>query len=102
MNDETYVHLGGLRSVGAFKEHLERRHIDIPLADQDSAADSTVLATPLRRGEIVIGNRFAIHPMEGWDGTLDGRPTDLTERRWRHFGRSGAKVIWGGEAGTVL
>ncbi|MBT8485833.1 MAG: NADH:flavin oxidoreductase, partial [Phycisphaerae bacterium] len=48
-----------------------------------------------------IGNRFAIHPMEGWDGDPDGRPTDLTRRRWRRFGASGAKLIWGGEAVAV-
>jgi 2,4-dienoyl-CoA reductase-like NADH-dependent reductase (Old Yellow Enzyme family) len=39
--------------------------------------------------------------MEGWDGTPDGLPTDLTLRRWRRFGRSGAKLIWGGEAVAV-
>ena len=44
------------------------------------------------------GNRFAIQPMEGWDGTGDGMPTDHVRRRWRNFGRSGAKLIWGGEA----
>ena len=39
--------------------------------------------------------------MEGWDGGADGGPTDLTRRRWRRFGRSGAKLIWGGEAVAV-
>ena len=39
--------------------------------------------------------------MEGWDGTTDGLPSDLTRRRWRHFGLSGAKLIWGGEAVSV-
>ena len=48
-----------------------------------------------------IGNRFAILPMEGWDGTLDGHPTELVRRRWQNFGRSGAKFIWGGEAVAV-
>src|SRR5688572_4981380 len=48
-----------------------------------------------------IGNRWCIQPMEGWDGTLDGRPTDWTRRRWQNFGRSGAKLIWGGEAVAV-
>ena len=48
-----------------------------------------------------IGNRWAILPMEGWDGTPDGRPTDLVRRRWRRFGQSGAKLIWGGEAVAV-
>ena len=39
--------------------------------------------------------------MEGWDGTRDGEPSDLTRRRWRNFGISGAKLIWGGEAVAV-
>jgi NADPH2 dehydrogenase len=48
-----------------------------------------------------IGNRFCIQPMEGWDGTADGKPSELTIRRWRNFGLSGAKLIWGGEATAV-
>ena len=39
--------------------------------------------------------------MEGWDGTRDGEPSDLTIRRWQNFGKSGAKLIWGGEAVAV-
>ncbi len=39
--------------------------------------------------------------MEGWDGTADGAPGELTRRRWRRFGESGAKLIWGGEAVAV-
>jgi 2,4-dienoyl-CoA reductase-like NADH-dependent reductase (Old Yellow Enzyme family) len=39
--------------------------------------------------------------MEGWDGTDDGRPSELTRRRWAHFGQSGAKLIWGAEAVAV-
>src|SRR5690606_8949351 len=41
------------------------------------------------------------HPMEGWDGTDDGRASDLTLRRWTNFGRSGAALAWGGEAFAV-
>ena len=39
--------------------------------------------------------------MEGWDGFLDGRPTELTMRRWKWFGLSVAKLIWDGEATAV-
>jgi 2,4-dienoyl-CoA reductase-like NADH-dependent reductase (Old Yellow Enzyme family) len=39
--------------------------------------------------------------MEGWDGTREGLPSELTERRWRRFGSSGAGWIWGGEAVAV-
>ena len=40
-------------------------------------------------------DRYAILPMEGWDGTEDGRPTDLVLRRWQRFGESGAGIVWG-------
>ena len=33
--------------------------------------------------------------MEGCDGELDGRPGELTLRRYRRFGDGGAKLIWG-------
>jgi 2,4-dienoyl-CoA reductase-like NADH-dependent reductase (Old Yellow Enzyme family) len=39
--------------------------------------------------------------MEGCDGTLDGRPGELTTKRWEAFGAGGAKVIWG-EATAVV
>src|SRR5947209_1633710 len=39
--------------------------------------------------------------MEGCDGTPDGRPGELTFRRYRRFGAGGAKLIWG-EAAAVL
>src|SRR4029078_5677174 len=45
--------------------------------------------------------RFAVLPMEGWDGTDDGRPTDLVRRRWSRFGSSGAGLVWGGEGFAV-
>jgi NADPH2 dehydrogenase len=48
-----------------------------------------------------IGNRFCVHPMEGWDGNTDGSPSEFTIRRWSNFGLSGAKLIWGGEAVAV-
>ena len=33
--------------------------------------------------------------------TADGKPSEATIRRWRNFGLSGAKLIWGGEAVAV-
>jgi 2,4-dienoyl-CoA reductase-like NADH-dependent reductase (Old Yellow Enzyme family) len=47
------------------------------------------------------GNRFCVHPMEGWDGTDGGEASPETLRRWRRFGESGAKMVWGGEAFAV-
>src|SRR5690242_11279733 len=50
---------------------------------------------PLPIADRTVGNRFAIHPMEGCDGTLDGAPDELTFRRWERFGGGGAKLLWG-------
>jgi 2,4-dienoyl-CoA reductase-like NADH-dependent reductase (Old Yellow Enzyme family) len=59
------------------------------------------LSSALRIGDRELANRWAILPMEGWDGTPEGAPTELVARRWRRFGQSGAALIWGGEAVAV-
>lgn len=64
-------------------------------------SDFSRLLTPLKVGGRIVGNRLAIHPMEGCDGQLDGRPGELTFRRWERFGRGGCKLIWG-EAVAIL
>lgn len=74
----------------------------IPIDDHAlTAADDSPLNQPINVGSFTVGNRWAIHPMEGWDATTDGKPTQHTIRRWQHFGQSGAKLIWGGEAVAV-
>ena len=90
-----------LKSADDFAAYLASLGVDLPF-DRElvTGADSPFARTYTADG-FVIGNRFCILPMEGWDGTTDGRPTDLTIRRWRHFGESGAKLIWGGEAVAV-
>lgn len=96
----SYLHVGSVHVVDAFKRHLQDNQILIPCDEQIILGDSPLASTSSLNG-FIIGNRFAIHPMEGWDGTADGEPTDLTFRRWRNFGRSGAKLIWGCEAVAV-
>ncbi|MEX2167880.1 MAG: NADH:flavin oxidoreductase [Pirellulales bacterium] len=74
----------------------------LPLDDHvQSAAEGSPLAQPIDIGPYRVGNRWCIHPMEGWDCNLDGSPSPLAIRRWQNFGRSGAKLIWGGEAAAV-
>ena len=76
--------------------------IAIPIDDHAlSTADGSPMNQPIEVGSFTVGNRWAIHPMEGWDATTDGKPTEHTHRRWQHFGESGAKLIWGGEAVAV-
>src|SRR5262245_49489671 len=59
------------------------------------SVDLNSLFRPVTIGPFTAGNRLLVQPMEGCDGTLDGRPDELTLRRFRRFGAGGAKVIWG-------
>ena len=101
MNQNPFLRLGGIRDVEVFRNYLQEHQISIPCDTKLLAGDTSPLGLSLHRGGFSLGNRFAIQPMEGWDGTTDGRPTELTLRRWRRFGASGAKLIWGGEAVAV-
>jgi 2,4-dienoyl-CoA reductase-like NADH-dependent reductase (Old Yellow Enzyme family) len=90
-----------LRDVKRFRAYLAANRIDLPCDEVLLHGSESPLGQELHRDGVRLGNRFAIQPMEGWDGTTDGRPTELTFRRWRRFGASGAKLIWGGEAVAV-
>lgn len=96
-----FTKIATLSTPEAFRNRLEQLGLELPF---DVEPDASALGMPIPAGvgiPRVIGNRFAILPMEGWDGTGDGRPTDLVRRRWERFGSSGAKLIWGGEAVAV-
>ena len=84
------------RALDQLRADIDKRGLEIDLADR---ADR--LLQPLRIGPLAAGNRLAVHPMEGCDATLDGRPGELTFRRWERFGAGGAKLIWG-EATAVV
>lgn len=82
-------------------------HLGIELPVDEVVEPDGPLALPFEvrdgsAGTTTVGNRWTVLPMEGWDATDDGRPTDLVRRRWRRFGESGAKLIWGGEAVAVV
>ncbi|MBM3495677.1 MAG: NADH:flavin oxidoreductase, partial [Armatimonadetes bacterium] len=97
MSSVEFVKIATLRSVGAFREALAGLAIELPCDDAAGGTQSP-LAQPIEVLGRRVANRFCIQPMEGWDGTADGRPSELTLRRWRRFGMSGAGLIWGGEA----
>jgi 2,4-dienoyl-CoA reductase-like NADH-dependent reductase (Old Yellow Enzyme family) len=95
------IRIGTIKTVDEFAAAIARLGCDIPCDKELLPAPASPLAQPIEIGTIRVGNRFTIHPMEGWDGTRDGRPTADTLRRWMHFGLSGAKLIWGGEAVAI-
>ncbi|MCR9096953.1 MAG: NADH:flavin oxidoreductase [bacterium] len=85
------------------REKLEARlaELGVSLPIDDAVDASGPLAQSFDVAGHAVANRFSVLPMEGWDGTADGRPTELVERRWRRFGESGAGLVWGGEAYAV-
>lgn len=98
-----YRKVAALKTYSDFTGYLAELESGLPVDETLLPPGKSPLAGPYdfesgRR----IGNRFCILPMEGWDGTPEGRPTELTARRWENFGRSGAKLIWGGEAAAVV
>jgi 2,4-dienoyl-CoA reductase-like NADH-dependent reductase (Old Yellow Enzyme family) len=95
------LRLGAVKDVRRLKEHLHSLGLDIPCDPRLLAAAESPLLWPLRRGGFNFANRIAVQPMEGWDAHPDGNPSELTVRRWRRFGNSGASLIWGGEAVAV-
>lgn len=117
------VQVKRLGSPAELRERLGVLGVELPIADSVDPAGplSDELRLPGRAGTtgsaraagdgaapgdgaagLRIANRWAILPMEGWDATTDGRPSDLVRRRWRRFGASGAGLIWGGEAVAVV
>ena len=89
------------RTAEQFQARLDQLQLSLPFDSGLESGDDSVLSRSLMSTCGTIGNRWCILPMEGWDGTTDGRPSDLTRRRWRNFGLSGVKLIWGGEAVAV-
>ena len=91
---------GRHRNVADFRAHFRGLNSAFDCDERLLGADGP-LGRTLDLGHRQLGNRFAIQPMEGWDASEDGLPTGHTLRRWRRFGSSGAKLIWGGEAFAV-
>jgi NADPH2 dehydrogenase len=97
-----YPKVAQLKDIAALKARLTELGQQLPIDEKISTAvEGSPLAEPLTVAGFRIGNRWCIHPMEGWDANPDGSPSPYTLRRWQHFGASGAKWIWGGEAAAV-
>ena len=93
-----------LKTVADFRQHCFNLGINLPCEDAIETGSASLLIQPIENVTVNrkrIGNRFAIQPMEGWDGTTTGGISDDMLRRWARFGESGAKVIYGGEAMAV-
>jgi len=95
------VRLASLKDASRFREHVRSLNVEVPCDEEVFHGQDSPLLQPISRGGLKITNRIAVQPMEGWDGTSDGNPSQATIRRWQRFGQSGAGLIWGGEAVAV-
>jgi len=90
-----------LKTVEAFGDHIRSLGIDLQFVPRISLGAASPLLRAYSWNGRTIANRWAVHPMEGWDATVTGGVTEPMMRRWRRFGESGAKLVWGGEAMAV-
>ncbi|MBA4150202.1 MAG: NADH:flavin oxidoreductase [Verrucomicrobia bacterium] len=98
------VRIPTLKTVEDFRNHIASLGIELPCEDKIETGVNSPLTHPVEIATIngkTIGNRIAIQPMEGWDGTTTGGISEEMVRRWKRFGESGAKLIFGGEAMAV-
>ncbi|HEY3417676.1 MAG TPA: hypothetical protein VGM23_12395, partial [Armatimonadota bacterium] len=72
-----------------FASDIARLGLDIPLTERVD-----VLGTPVRYGSLIVPNRMAIQPMEGCDADGDGRPSELTLRKYERFAAGGSGMLW--------
>ncbi|MFN0086779.1 MAG: NADH:flavin oxidoreductase [Blastocatellia bacterium] len=100
-NNPNYRRVAALKTAEDFESYLKQLGIELEFDREVRSGGDSPLGQAYALDGFTIGNRFCILPMEGWDGTEDGHPSDLTIRRWKNFGESGAKLIWGGEAVAV-
>ncbi len=96
-----YRKIASLKTTADFLSYLASIRVDLPFEPEVLGGPKSPFAQPIDVEGHLIPNRFCVLPMEGWDGTLDGRPSELTFRRWQRFGLSGAKLVWGCEAAAV-
>ncbi|MVM29655.1 NADH:flavin oxidoreductase [Spirosoma sp. HMF4905] len=97
-----FPRMAQLKTAVDLRNYLEKNDINLPFDDTllpptESPFNRSI---QLKSGK-TIGNSLCILPMEGWDGTTDGRPTDFTRNRWKKFAISGAKLLFGCEAVAV-
>ncbi len=68
-------------SLADIEAEAQRLGLDLRFSE-----DLSPLFRPVRMGPLQAGNSLCVQPMEGCDATLDGRPDELTMRRYQRFG----------------
>lgn len=78
-----------LKTLDELQAKVQELDLGLPVEQ-----DLSPLARCVSIGTKSTPNALAIHPMEGCDGTLDGKPDELTIRRYLRFAHGGAGLLW--------
>lgn len=79
-----------LEDLDAFVRVTEEKGMHFPVS-----TNMAVLQEPIRlKSGKVIPNSLGIPPLEGFDGTPEGAPTQTVFRRYDRYARGGAGLIW--------
>lgn len=89
-----------VRKVYTSKEEFETQNLQLK-TNLPYSENTAVLGEKYTIGSKTAHNRLVCQAMEGCDGTPDGRPGELTQRRYNRFAEGGAGIIWF-EATAVL
>ena len=91
-----YIHPSSLafepfkyKTLKDLENELKRLSIPLPIN-----TNTEILREALQFKQITIPNRLSIQPMEGYDATINGLPSDLTFRRYERYAKSGVGLIW--------
>jgi len=80
----------GIKDLEEFQKVTHACGLDYPLSE-----DVSILAEPitLASGKI-IPNSIGIPPLEGFDGTPEGGPSEYIFRRYDRYARGGSGLLW--------
>ena len=68
-----YLRVARMKTAQDFRDYVAELGIHLPIDEKvEPAPDGALAQTYTLKTGRVIGNRFSILPMEGWDGTPDG------------------------------
>jgi 2,4-dienoyl-CoA reductase-like NADH-dependent reductase (Old Yellow Enzyme family) len=77
------------KTLNELQEDILALEVDLPISDE-----LEILSTPIELYGKTVKNRLAIQPLECFDASEEGSPSELTFRRYQRFSAGGAGLIW--------
>ena len=98
----TFPRIASFKTSAALRDHLRACGLSLDLDDAVEPGPNSPAGAATRDGwRHASATASPSCPWRAGTARPTGEPRDLTRRRWQHFGISGAKLIWGGEAVAV-